>query len=147
MTQNEGVQYSKDPLDSCCGFSSHAILQTCFLLWAFKSFGFRIFWTSLICTKNKHLTLSFSPVFHSLFNSHGSPTLCTFSLYLVCVCVCVCEVLGHVHAPYFVPPVFHSQTPHNPKSQSYPLSPAPRHHHLITKHLSLAALLFLQNFV
>jgi hypothetical protein len=144
MAQNDGVQYSKDPLDSCCGYSSHAILQTCFFLWSFQSYSLRIFWTSLICTKNKHLTFSFSPVFHSLFNSHSSPTLCTFS-FVCCVCVGggVCEVLGHVHAPYLVPPIFHSQTPHNPKSQCYPVSPAPCHHHLMTNHLSLAALLFL----
>jgi len=32
MAHNDGVQYSKDPLDSCCGYSSHAILQTHFFL-------------------------------------------------------------------------------------------------------------------
>lgn len=138
MAQIDGVQYSKDPLDSCCGYSSQAILQTRFFLWWFQSFSPRIFWTSLICTKNKRLTFSFSPVFHSLFNSHGSPTLYAFSFVS-----CVCEVLGHVHAPHFVMPIFHSQTSHNPKSQCYPASPAPCHHHLKTKHLSLAALLIL----
>ena len=141
MAQNDGVQYSKDPLDSCCGYSSHAILQTCFFLWSFQNFSLRIFWTSVICTNLNTWLLVFHLSFlvSSIHMVHQH--YLHFPLYLVCVWVC--EVLGHVHASYFVPPIFRSQTPHNPKSQCYPVSPAPCHHHLMTKHLSLSALLFL----
>lgn len=105
MTQNDGVQYSKDPLDSCCGYSSHAILQTRFFLWSFQSFSLRIFWTSLICT-NLNTWLSFSPVFHSLFNSHASPTLCTFS-FVSYVCECVRYWDMFMHPTLFLPSFAH----------------------------------------
>jgi len=105
MAQNDGVQYSKDPLDSCCGYSSHAILQTCFFLWSFQSFSLRIFWTSLICTNLNtwllvfHLSFTVSSI-HMVHQHYVH-----FLLYLVCVCessvwgtgTCSCTLLCYSH--------------------------------------------------
>jgi hypothetical protein len=109
------------------------------------------FLTPSTCTKNKRLT--YSPVFHNLVSSHGSPILCTFSS------VCLWQRQREsererererywdmfMHPTLFLPSFIHRH--HIIPKVSVTVFPTPCHCHLTTLHLSSAALLFLYTLI